>query len=190
MTVRGPIDTDEDVVLERVLSGDETAFRALVSRYHAAMMCIVRRHVLSSREAENLVVRTWQVLLADHDSLTSTTSLKTRMVQCLLDEARAAGVRNHTHPSIPGTRVQPWGEPLSQESRGWSAAEVRRARTAAIIAGLPTDQREVIVLRDVERWTAAEISAALGLRDDDQRALLHQARSEVLCALEPYFEPA
>ena len=190
MTVHGSAATDEEEALERIRSGDEIAFRALVSRYHGAMMCIARRHVLSSRAAEDLVVRTWQALLADHDGLAGTTSLKTRLVQCLRDEARAQGVRNHTHPGIPGTRVRAISGLLSQESRGWSAAEVRRAQAAAIIARLPADQREVIVLRDVERWTAAEVSAALGLRDEDQRALLHQARSEVRCALEPYLEPA
>ena len=72
---------------------------------------------------------------------------------------------------------------LSQET----LAHVRDA-----ITGLPERQQEVIVLRDVEGWSAEEVCNALSVSEVNQRVLLHRARSKVRAALERYLdaEPA
>jgi RNA polymerase sigma-70 factor (ECF subfamily) len=57
------------------------------------------------------------------------------------------------------------------------------------IEGLPDTQREVIRLRDVEGWSAAEVAGALEISDGNQRVLLHRARSRVREALERYLMP-
>ena len=57
------------------------------------------------------------------------------------------------------------------------------------VTALPAAQREVLVLRDLEGFTAAEACAALGLSGGNQRVLLHRARSRVRLAVERYFEP-
>jgi RNA polymerase sigma-70 factor (ECF subfamily) len=57
----------------------------------------------------------------------------------------------------------------------------------AAIDGLPAAQREVLVLRDLEGVTAADVCNILGLNDTHQRVLLHRARSRVRNALERYF---
>jgi RNA polymerase sigma-70 factor (ECF subfamily) len=46
----------------------------------------------------------------------------------------------------------------------------------------------VIVLRDIQGWSAAEASNALDLTETNQRVLLHRARSKVRAALERHFE--
>ena len=56
------------------------------------------------------------------------------------------------------------------------------------IAKLPIRQREVIALRDISGWSAAETRNALGLSETNQRVLLHRARSKVRAALERHFE--
>jgi RNA polymerase sigma-70 factor, ECF subfamily len=55
------------------------------------------------------------------------------------------------------------------------------------IAALPTSQRTVINLRDLEGWSAEEVCAALALSEANQRVLLHRARAKVRSALEHYF---
>lgn len=54
---------------------------------------------------------------------------------------------------------------------------------------LPLAQREVITLRDIEGWSAADVCNALGLTETNQRVLLHRARSKVRAAVEPYLSP-
>jgi RNA polymerase sigma-70 factor (ECF subfamily) len=62
--------------------------------------------------------------------------------------------------------------------------ELYRALTRAI-DGLEPAQREVLVLRDVEGLTAAEVAKVLGLRVDAVKSRLHRARVAVREALAP-----
>jgi RNA polymerase sigma-70 factor (ECF subfamily) len=45
----------------------------------------------------------------------------------------------------------------------------------------------VLVLRDLQGWSARETCNVLGLSDTNQRVLLHRARSRVRKAPEDYF---
>lgn len=61
-------------------------------------------------------------------------------------------------------------------------------RIAEAVAGLPSGQRSVITLRDVEGLTGAEVCEVLGLSAGNQRVLLHRARTSVRAALEQYLD--
>ena len=53
-----------------------------------------------------------------------------------------------------------------------------------LIDQLPPAQRAVLVLRDVEGESADETAALLGLSAENQRVLLHRARTRLRRALE------
>ncbi len=53
----------------------------------------------------------------------------------------------------------------------------------AAIATLPPDRREVLILRDLEGWTAAETCAALGLSEVAMKSRLHRARTQFRTAI-------
>ena len=48
-------------------------------------------------------------------------------------------------------------------------------------------QRMVVTLRDVQGWSASEVSVVLQLTDANQRVLLHRGRSRLRSILECYF---
>jgi RNA polymerase sigma-70 factor (ECF subfamily) len=54
------------------------------------------------------------------------------------------------------------------------------------INGLPPSQRSVVLLRDVQGLSAAEVCAALHVSEANQRVLLHRGRSRVRRVLEEY----
>jgi RNA polymerase sigma-70 factor (ECF subfamily) len=56
----------------------------------------------------------------------------------------------------------------------------------AAIEELPSTQRQVIVLRDIEGWGADDVCQLLELSEANQRVLLHRARSKVRQALEEH----
>jgi RNA polymerase sigma-70 factor (ECF subfamily) len=58
--------------------------------------------------------------------------------------------------------------------------------TRAAIERLSPAQRTVITLRDLEGWTAQEVSDLLGITDANHRVLLHRARAKIRQALEDY----
>jgi RNA polymerase sigma-70 factor, ECF subfamily len=47
----------------------------------------------------------------------------------------------------------------------------------------------VILMRDIEGWSADEVCQALAISQASQRVLLHRARSKVRRSLEAYLEP-
>jgi RNA polymerase sigma-70 factor (ECF subfamily) len=75
----------------------------------------------------------------------------------------------------------PWAE-LPEEQ---ALASETRAAIEAAMAELPEQQRQVMVLRDIEGFAAEEVCNLLGLSDTNQRVLLHRARSKVRRALAP-----
>jgi RNA polymerase sigma-70 factor (ECF subfamily) len=72
---------------------------------------------------------------------------------------------------------------------GARARELGLALSAAIQA-LPTAQREVLILRDVEGLSAEESAAVLGIRVANLKTRLHRARAELRKHLAALLEPA
>ena len=77
----------------------------------------------------------------------------------------------------------PWSEP---EQRAVDSETLETIRAA--IDRLPPDQREVITMRDLLGWSAAEVCDALEVSDANQRVLLHRARSKVRASLERRYD--
>lgn len=55
------------------------------------------------------------------------------------------------------------------------------------VDGLPSRQRAVITLRDIDGYSSEEVCAILGISLGNQRVLLHRARAAVRARLEVYF---
>ena len=96
-------------------------------------------------------------------------------------------------PAVPPERFLPADDPWAGH---WSSpprrfvlddpAVSRETRELLVeaIGRLPENQREVMVLRDVEGWSSEDVCNALELSDMNQRVLLHRARSKVRAYLE------
>lgn len=85
----------------------------------------------------------------------------------------------------PGHWANPptaWAEAGHDIDSPEALEEVRSA-----IAEMPAAARQVMVLRDVEGRSPAEVHAALDVSPERERALLHQARGLVRARLERYF---
>jgi RNA polymerase sigma-70 factor (ECF subfamily) len=92
-----------------------------------------------------------------------------------------------THPVWPGHWAQPPHPPgeLPVLIPGTAAAQTVVRST---LGAIPALEAEVLLLRDVERWNAAEVCETLGLSNHEQRALLHSGRERVRRALEGFPE--
>ncbi len=207
------IQEDEDAELVSALQqGDEKAFLALVERYHATMVRVARGYVASRAVAEEVAQETWLGVLQGIDRFEGRSSLRTWIFRILTNRAKTRGQREARTipfsslgpegedggPSVDPERFRPaedrvapgaWADP----PREWGHDPVRRllgretlGLIGAAIDELPPVQREVIVLRDVEGWEAAEVCDALELSEGNQRVLLHRARSRVRSALEEH----
>jgi RNA polymerase sigma-70 factor (ECF subfamily) len=86
------------------------------------------------------------------------------------------------HTRWPGHWASPparWDELPAEHLEGRELLDAMKDE----IEALPARQRQVIVLRDVEGWDADEVCRVLELSAENQRVLLHRARSKVRQAL-------
>ena len=202
--------TDEDLVT-RLRAGDETAFRSLVRQHHRGMTRVARSFVSTAAIADEVVQDTWLAVIRGIDKFEGRSSLKTWIFRILINQAKTRGVREQrttpfssvtaeedAGPTVdPGRFVEPghefagyWSVPPSRffelpEER-LLAAETR-ALVARAISELPARQQQVIRLRDVEGWEAAEVCEGLGISEGNQRVLLHRARAHVRSQMEAHF---
>src|SRR5688572_11499074 len=167
-------------------------------------------HVSSRAVAEEVVQDTWVGVINGIDRFQGRSALRTWIFQILLNTARTRGKREkrtlpfsafrrraeegRDEPAVDPDRFQgrrgedpgAWASPPAE----WSSPEHRLATTESrtvlleAVAALPPRQRDVIVLRDVQGYSAADACNALQITETNQRVLLHRARSKVRAALE------
>ena len=203
---------DESQLVAALRSGDEDAFTRLVERYHSGMIRFAQQYVPDRSAAEGVVQEAWLGMLRGLNRFEGRASLKTWIYSIVLNCARSRARRDRR--TIPFSAIErPTDEPFEpavdpsrfrgpddQYPGGWVAfprswgdapderllaAEARQHLQAAIDA-LPPSQREVVLLRDVQGFSADETCTILNVSEVNQRVLLHRGRSRVRRALERY----
>ena len=202
---------EEVELLARLRSGDERAFEALVDRHYGTMLAVARTYVSSRAVAEEVVQEAWLGVLKGLDRFEGRSSLATWIMRIVVNIAKTRGVREAR--SVPFAALAAQGDEAAvdpERFRGaddafpghWRAypANWRAVPEEALherdtlrvamdaIAGLPSAQRVVITMRDVQGCAPEEVCAALDVSDGNQRVLLHRARSRVRAALERHLD--
>ena len=212
-TVKAHPVTDERRLIEQLRCGDESAFARLVDELTPGMLRVARTYVPSDAIAADVVQETWLGVLRGLDGFEARSSLKTWVYRILINRARTRGAAEHrTVPfatlaaretdvafaAVEGDRFLPadhdrWPHHWAAPPRRWelspedalSHSETLEVVRAAIDE-LPPTQRMVIVMRDLEGFSAEETCELLELTVGNQRVLLHRARSHVRAHLEEY----
>ena len=189
---------EEDLeLLTRLREGDERAFVELVSRYHDSMLRLARSYVPSAAVAEEVVQDAWLGVVRGLDRFEGRSSFKTWLFRILVNRARSAGKREHkTVPmgspesAVEASRFDEGGSWISPLEH-WSdhvddrlQADKLAERIRSTLNELPTGQREVVTLRDVEGLSSQEVQEVLKISDGNQRVLLHRGRSTLRRMLE------
>jgi RNA polymerase sigma-70 factor (ECF subfamily) len=203
--------SDEALLIAALRRGDEAAFVTLLTRYGAVMLRVAQSYVRSRAVAEEVVQETWMAVLTGVDRFEGRSSVKTWMFRILTNRAKTRAEREgrcvpfsaltsededwsaaveaerFRHPDHPGH----WSAPPTDwrtipEDRLLGRETLEHFRAA--VHELPPRQQQVLVLRDVEGWSAEEVCVALDLSEANQRVLLHRGRSKVRAALEPYLD--
>jgi len=184
-------------LLHRLRAGDERAFVTLVERYNGSMLRLAASFVPSRAVAEEVVQETWLAVLRGLDGFEGRSSLKTWLFTILVNRARSAGVRESRSipvadagPVVDASRFGPGGawssppEPWIEEAESRVDAGKLGDLLRLAMSDLPARQREVVLLRDVEGLTSAEVCAVLSISEANQRVLLHRGRGKLRQALE------
>jgi len=207
----GFIASDDDPhFLELLRNGNEAAFVSLIERYSDVMLRLAMIYVTAWPVAEEVVQETWMSVFEHLDHFEGRSSLKTWLFHILTNCAKTVAQREgrsipfSSYSGMNTNDAEPTVEPdrLLPVEQSWAGkwASVKRVAMPderllsqekflcleRAIEALPPNQREIIILRDIEGWTTDEICSTLGISEGNLRVLLHRARLKVRSALEKY----
>jgi RNA polymerase sigma-70 factor, ECF subfamily len=183
---RMPLELQKDgQLLEAVRTGDESALRELLERHAPSVFRFALKMCRQRVDAEDVAQETLLAAVRGAKSVRATTSFTTWLYVvarsfCIKMRRRRKERPGRDSSADEAATAAPSG--LSAPDDEAAAREMISALDAAI-GNLDDEYREVIVLRDVEGLSAAEVADVLGISVDAVKSRLHRARSEVRAKL-------
>lgn len=196
-------------LVARLRTRDQAAFSELIDHYHGAMLRLAMMFVPSQAVAEEVLQETWLGVIKGLNRFEGRSSLKTWIFRILTNRAKTRGAREHRtvpfsafadadqdpEPAVEAARFKPngmWGVPPRRWQDDTAEATLINHQTIehlrAVIETLPTNQRAVVTLRDIDGLDSAEVCNVLEISETNQRVLLHRARSKLRASLEEFME--
>ena len=191
---------DDPGFLARLRQGDPVAYRVLVRRFHGSLVRFAASIIGSQAHAEEVVQDSWLAIYAGVGRFEGRSSLVTWIFSIVMNRARTRVSRegrlvglgalmegtNPTERGVPLSDFKPDGH-WAEVPRLWDELDPERIiagrqlwdHVQAVIDRLPAGQRAVILLRDMEGRDAEETCAVLEISAENQRVLLHRARSRI-----------
>jgi RNA polymerase sigma-70 factor (ECF subfamily) len=191
---------DDPLFLARLRKGDSAAYRQLVRRFHASLVRFAASIIGSHAQAEEVVQDSWLAVCSGVGRFEERSSLVTWIFSIVANrsrtrvtrEGRLVGLSELMDGTPPGGRGVPlsefkpdghWAETPSL----WDELNPERIvggrqlwdHVQVVVDQLPSGQRAVILLRDMEERDAAETCELLGISAENQRVLLHRARCRI-----------
>ncbi len=195
-----PSEFDDPMFLERLRQGDEAAYRSLIRRFHRSLISVALSVIGSHAQAEEVVQDAWLAVFSSVSRFEGRSSLATWLFTIVLNRARSRAQRKKRTVALPagldGAEPGERGVPLSafkpdghwvETPRLWDDINPERIvggrqlwdHVQAEIERLPAGQRAVLVMRDMEGQSAEETCVLLNITAENQRVLLHRARSRI-----------
>lgn len=195
----------ESTLVERLRSGDPAAYRWAVAQYTPVMLAMAR-NFCDPATAEDVVQDCWVTVIDAIAGFEGRSSLKTWLCTIAANRARDHLRRDRREVRID---VEDLLEPEFRERfdgnghwrtghAGWDEADgdplhelERRSLEDCLdrhIARLPDQQRAVLILRDFQQMSSAEVCNLLGLSESNSRVMLHRARQRMFLMIERFRE--
>ncbi len=167
------VPTDE-LLLEEVRGGNTEAFAALYRRYRAPLFAFCSRLTGNREHAEDAVHESFLKLSRSADGIRSPGALRTWLFRVARNESLMIRRQNRKIVRLAETDIDtPWEEntPLTLLEARDGAAQIEYA-----LLRLKTEYREVLLLREFEDLSYAEIAQITGSTPSAVKARIFKAR--------------
>ncbi|MDP3937150.1 MAG: sigma-70 family RNA polymerase sigma factor [Deltaproteobacteria bacterium] len=183
-----PVVVDQDGPLVRLAcGGDREAFRRLVERHYRRVYHIARRMLGDPQAAEDIVQETFLAAFKHLPGFEARARFSTWITTIAMNRCR-----NHLR-SAAVSRSAPLSAdppaPASASPEAQAGARELAVHLERALASLSPDQREVILLRDVEGLAYDAIAEALDIEAGTVKSRLHRAREAMRVLLEGVWSP-
>jgi len=176
---------NDSTVIERAKNGDPAALEEVLAQVAPAVRRFGMRMCKNPDDADDVLQDTLLAIathLPEFEGRSSLSSWVFTLVRSACARKRR-GLKNRPPVADDVERADEASGPEALAARHEIGAALSRALDA-----LPDEQREVILLRDVEGLTAIEAAGAIGVSVDALKSRLHRARGALRSALEPLRE--
>jgi RNA polymerase sigma-70 factor (ECF subfamily) len=191
---------DEPEFLARLRHGDDHAFRVLIRRFHGSLIGVATSIIGSRAQAEEVVQDAWLAVFSGIGAFEGRSSLVTWVFSIVLNRARTRARREGRLVGLPALMegTPPGGRAVDASEfkpdghwieipNLWEELDPERIvggrqlwdHVMEAIDRLPTGQRAVIILRDIEGCEAEDACRLLEISAENQRVLLHRARGRI-----------
>ncbi|MEE3636194.1 RNA polymerase sigma factor [Pseudomonas sp. AL 58] len=196
--------TNETELLERLLAGEQQAFKELVDTYQSAMRAVAYA-IVGNRQADEAVQDAWLAVVRSLPGFQRRSSLKTWLLTITANAAKNRYRQNRREvllddlPSPHGSigddrfaadghwRVAPFAWHEDTPEALLSQDELRQCLEHTLLS-LPQLQSSVLILRERQGLALEEICNLLEISLSNVRVLLHRARLKVFATLEHFEE--
>ena len=167
----------DEALVRRVAAGDRALFEVLMRRHNPRVYRTIRSILRDEGEVEDAMQQTYLLAYAHLAEFSGASAFGTWLTRIALNEALGR-VRRRAHlvavTTLDGSEDAVKG-PGQDPEEGAARHEAGRLLERCI-DGLSEDHRTVVMLRDVEGLTTAEVAEVLGVSDEAVRVRLHRAR--------------
>jgi len=192
---QGPNDDalHDGVLMQRVATGDTSAFRELVEKHQDRVIGTIAKMLGDGRDAEDLAqhvfLRVWNSAARYEPRAKFTTWLYTITRNLVFNEIRR---RERSRSDSLDARIENTGDVFVDQSTARADEAVLREELEAAIQfamdALSPTQRMAIVLRRYEDLSYEEIAVVMELSVSSVKSLLFRARNELKERLAPYLD--
>jgi RNA polymerase sigma-70 factor (ECF subfamily) len=170
----------DEVLITRTLHGDLNAFGGLVERHRDVVFRVASR-IVGRDDAEDVSQDAFLRAFARLERFRGESTFRTWLLQITQHVAFRAMARSRRRVVQGGANVH---EPTDRDSSRQPAAELerreRQSRLEMKLALLRSQYRALIVLRDLEGLSYAEIATVLDMPVGSVKGRLHRARDELI----------
>lgn len=191
----------EEQLVERLKRRDEAAFNELVRAYERRVFRLVLRMLGDRAEAEDVAQDVFITVFKSIDSFRGESKLSTWMFRVATNhcknrikylDRRARGKKGELdelaeHGALESASMAS-SATVARPDQQAEANQIEGIVRAAI-AELDEDQRELVILRDVENMSYEEIQQITGLPEGTVKSRLHRARLQLAKAVQRASEP-
>lgn len=193
MTSKRRSDPADEVLVQQARTGDHVAFEALVDRYSALLLRLIRQLVQDEHLAYDILQHVFLQLYLSLPTLRASGTLKGWL--CQVARHRCYDELRRKHPVLFSEIVSeteseefshliPLLDPELQPEEQHELHELRELLLEAI-ESLPLRYRAVVRLRYVSQLSFREIGQALGIPHSTAKTYFHRARKPLRTLLEP-----
>lgn len=184
------MDPSDDQIIERTLAGETEAFNLLVRRWEHRIYGLSLRLTGREEEARDVCQETFIAAFRHLRKFRREAKFSSWIYRIAINACHTRLRRENSRAEIPIDGEEEAGDlPRLRDERGdsppeWMVREQRAAMVRRALQGLPADLRQVVVMKEYQEMTFAEIAEVLEIPVSTVKTRLYTGLGQLRARLE------